>query len=72
MLDAGVSTRRGIMCSHREEPYRDARRSGELEHSEAAQDHCIVLPLYGQMTTADVHAVAQALRGACDLATRAA
>ena len=72
MLDAGVSTRRGIMCSHREEPYRDARRSGELKHSEAAQDHCIVLPLYGQMTTADVHAVAQALRGACHVATRAA
>lgn len=72
MLDAGVSTRRGIMCSHREAPYRDARRSGDLKHSEAAQDHCIVLPLYGQMTTADVHAVAQALRGACDLATRAA
>jgi dTDP-4-amino-4,6-dideoxygalactose transaminase len=72
MLDAGVSTRRGIMCSHREVPYRDARRTGELTHSEAAQDHCIVLPLYGQMTTADVHAVAQALRGACDVASRAA
>ena len=72
MLDAGVSTRRGIMCSHREEPYRDARRFGELENSEAAQDHCIVLPLYGQMTDADIRSVAQALRGACDVASRAA
>ena len=72
MLDAGVSTRRGIMCSHREEPYLDARCSGELRHSEAAQDHCIVLPLFGQMTSADVAAVADALRGACDVASRAA
>jgi len=72
MLDAGVSTRRGIMCSHREEPYRNARRFGELENSEAAQDHCIVLPLYGQMTDADIRSVAQALRGACDVASRAA
>jgi dTDP-4-amino-4,6-dideoxygalactose transaminase len=72
MLDAGVSTRRGIMCSHREEPYRDARRSGSLEHSEAAQDHCVVMPLYGQMTDADIQAVAQSLRSACDVAARAA
>jgi perosamine synthetase len=72
MLDAGVSTRRGVMCSHREEPYLDARRFGELENSEEAQDQCIVLPLYGQMTSADVSAVAQALRGACGVASRAA
>ena len=72
MLDAGVSTRRGIMCSHREEPYRDARRSGSLEHSEAAQDHCVVMPLYGQMTDADIQAVAHSLRSACDVAARAA
>ena len=69
MLDAGVSTRRGIMCSHREEPYRQAKRFGELEHSEAAQDQCIVLPLYGQMTAADINAVAQALRGACGVSS---
>jgi perosamine synthetase len=61
MLDAGVSTRRGIMCSHREEPYLDARRSGVLVHSESAQDHCIVLPLYGQMTDADINQVVHAM-----------
>jgi dTDP-4-amino-4,6-dideoxygalactose transaminase len=64
MLDAGVSTRRGIMCSHREEPYRDARRSGSLAHSEAAQDHCVVMPLYGQMTDGDVHRVCDSLASA--------
>jgi perosamine synthetase len=72
MLDAGVSTRRGVMCSHREEPYRTARRFGELEHSEAAQDHCIILPLYGQMTRADVELVAGELRAACAPAVPAA
>ena len=67
MLDAGVSTRRGIMCSHREEPYLTARRSGSLSHSESAQDHCMVLPLYGQMTDDDVIKVATALRAAVNL-----
>jgi perosamine synthetase len=64
MLDAGVSTRRGIMCSHREQPYRDARRAGSLAHSEAAQDHSVVLPLYGQMTEADVRKVADSMAAA--------
>ena len=67
MLDAGISTRRGIMCSHREEPYRDARRAGTLTHSENAQDQCIVLPLYGQMTQADVTTVAHGLAAALEV-----
>jgi len=67
MLDAGISTRRGIMCSHREEPYRDARRAGSLVHSEVSQDQCIVLPLYGQMTQADVEAVAKGLADALEV-----
>ena len=62
MLDAGVSTRRGIMCSHREDPYRDARCVGGMTQSEAAQDHCIVLPLYGQMSDGDIAKVADSLR----------
>jgi hypothetical protein len=45
MLEAGISTRRGIMCSHREEPYKKSVLPAPLPHSEAAQDHCIVLPL---------------------------
>lgn len=64
MLDAGVSTRRGIMCSHREVPYLDAKRFGDLDYSEAAQDHCIVLPLYGQMSDEDVRTVADSLAAA--------
>ncbi len=38
MLDAGIATRRGIMCSHREPAYRDQTQRHSLPHSEAAQD----------------------------------
>ena len=67
MLDEGISTRRGIMCSHREAPY--SHNTVPLPHSEAAQDRCIVLPLYPQMTDADLVLVAATLEQAC-LATR--
>lgn len=65
MLDAGVATRRGVMCSHREIAYPAntwscAGRAGGcactaasckgLRHSEEAQDHTIILPLFPQMS----------------------
>lgn len=52
MLDDGVSTRRGVMCAHREGAYAgDVWRAGStLAESERAQDECIVLPLFAQMT----------------------
>ena len=65
MLDAGVSTRRGIMCSHREEAYRDIAVRFPLVQSEYAQDHCLLLPLYPGMTHADQDRVVFALRQAC-------
>jgi perosamine synthetase len=65
MLDCGVSTRRGVMCSHREAAYADLERQAPLTRSERAQDRCIVLPLYGQMTAAEQDYVADALRRAC-------
>ena len=65
MLDEGIATRRGIMCSHREPAYRDVPLSLPLPHSEIAQDRCIVLPLYPQMTTSEQEQVATALRRAC-------
>ncbi|MCO5062882.1 MAG: DegT/DnrJ/EryC1/StrS family aminotransferase [Rhizobiaceae bacterium] len=63
MLDNGVSTRRGVMCAHREAAYPTGtyRAASQLSRSEAAQDNCIILPLYGQMTEADVNTVAEAL-----------
>lgn len=50
MLDQGVSTRRGIMCVHREPAYADHKRRFPLPESELAQDSCILLPLFHGMT----------------------
>jgi dTDP-4-amino-4,6-dideoxygalactose transaminase len=65
MLDRGVSTRRGIMCAHREPAYAGAPLRHPLPHSEAAQDHCILLPLHAEMTDEDQRTVASALGDAC-------
>jgi dTDP-4-amino-4,6-dideoxygalactose transaminase len=61
MLDAGIATRRGIMCVHRESVYASATLRTPLPHSEAAQDHAIILPLYTQMTDEDQQKVASSL-----------
>jgi len=65
MLDEGISARRGIMCSHRAEAYRDLPLRQPLPHSEQAQEHCILLPLYHDMTEAEQASVAGALKQAC-------
>lgn len=64
MLDAGVSTRRGIMCSHREPAYADVPH-GRLSVSESTQDHCVLLPLYNGMTNEQQEQVVRALQDAC-------
>jgi dTDP-4-amino-4,6-dideoxygalactose transaminase len=65
MLDAGISTRRGIMCSHREATYTSSKHL-PLPHSESCQDRTIILPLYPQMTPADIELVASTLRQATE------
>lgn len=65
MLDNGISTRRGIMCAHREDTYVNIAQGAALPHSEAAQDHCIILPLYPQMTETEQDKVVSALIRAC-------
>lgn len=64
MLDKGIATRRGIMCAHREDTYRNTLLPAPLPHSEAEQDKRIILPLYGQMRDEDVSIVATALKDA--------
>jgi dTDP-4-amino-4,6-dideoxygalactose transaminase len=61
MLDRGVAARRGIMCIHREEAYANLPRPWALTESEKAQDHCVLLPLYHQMTEADQDYVVEQL-----------
>jgi perosamine synthetase len=77
-LDAGISTRRGIMNSHREKAYdqvawRCAHKNScacaihtcqALSHSELAQEQSIAIPLYAQMTTEEQDRVVDALRHA--------
>jgi len=66
LLDNGVSSRRGVMNTHREPAYAGAatswRASGRLTRSQAAQDHAIMLPLFAQMEEEDVVRVTDALR----------
>lgn len=64
MLDAGIATRRGIMCIHREASYGNSG-AASLPRSEAAQDHCIILPLYPQMTHAEQDRVVATLKQSC-------
>jgi dTDP-4-amino-4,6-dideoxygalactose transaminase len=73
MLDAGVSTRRGVMCAHREASYpRDAwicgvcrqRDCDHLRTSERIQDTGVILPLYHDLTRDDQDRVVAALTDA--------
>jgi dTDP-4-amino-4,6-dideoxygalactose transaminase len=52
MLDAGITTRRGIMCAHREPAYADEhwRAGSSLHRSEQAQDRSLLLPLFPGLT----------------------
>ena len=80
LLDAGIATRRGVMCAHREPAYPPNTWSGGPEHLrcdcgpghctrliqiERAQDTSIILPLFTQMTEGQQDRVAVKLREAC-------
>lgn len=63
LLDLGISTRRGIMTSHREAPYAGELWSNRLPQSESASDETIILPLFHQMTEEEQDYVIQCIRG---------
>jgi perosamine synthetase len=75
ILDDGITTRSGIMCAHREPAYQNqhwlcgkgcnAGNCTHLSESERAQRHCILLPLFHEMTEEDQDRVVDALRKAC-------
>jgi dTDP-4-amino-4,6-dideoxygalactose transaminase len=66
LLDRKIATRRGIMCSHREPAYGKEpwRSTGPLDESERAQDECILLPLFHQLTREQQQFIATELRAA--------
>lgn len=49
LLDSGISTRRGIMASHLEPPYRKLYPKLSLPETESATNETICLPIYHQM-----------------------
>ena len=62
MLDAGVSTRRGVMTTHRETAYASRGENIHLPVTEDACDRSIIIPLYVPMTEDDVNTVASTFR----------
>ena len=68
LLDLGISTRRGVMCCHREPAYSALPQRHPLVHSECAQDRTVLLPLFPGMTADDQLRVVSAMRRACDAA----
>jgi perosamine synthetase len=62
MLDAGISTRRGIMTAHRETAYRTEVAGLQLPVSEKACDQSIILPLYVPMKQEDIDTVIENFR----------
>jgi len=72
MLDQGISTKRGIMCAHRQEAYaREPWLPGadaQLTTSESAEDRAILLPLYSELTDEDQDRVISTLRRALTVA----
>lgn len=78
MLDEGIATRRGVMCTHLEPAYsaRGSWRCAQpecntikgcpnLAESERAESTGVILPLFSQMTEVQQERVASALHTAC-------
>ena len=85
MLDAGVSTRRAIMCAHLEPAYRHepwscgsgpcgadhgSSQCNRLTESARARAKCLLLPLFAQMTLAEAERVVAALAQALTAGSR--
>lgn len=62
LLDRGISTRRGVMATHREPPYRHAKWDQELVHTNTITDQTIILPLFHQMTEQEQNHVIESIR----------
>ncbi|MQA28890.1 MAG: aminotransferase class V-fold PLP-dependent enzyme [Luteitalea sp.] len=72
LLEAGISARRGVMCSHREETWANHLAPWKLRNSEHAQDRCILLPLHNSLTPEQQSDIVGALESvAAESATKA-
>jgi perosamine synthetase len=55
----GIPTRRGVMASHCEPPYRDT--APRLPHTERAAEECLLLPIHPALDDVGVEAVLLAI-----------
>ncbi len=62
LLDDGIATRRGVMSIHREPVYVGRFGRQSFPESESASDQCVCLPLYTQMSAADIDKVCASVR----------
>jgi len=73
MLDAGISTRRGVMNAHLEQSYGPGTwkcgicqctdsSCNCLQHSYAAQSECVVIPLFPGMTEEQINYIIDTIR----------
>lgn len=62
LLDKGISSRRGIMTTHRETAYKNSDSFVSLPVSEDAADNSIILPLFVPMSKEDVDFVAETFK----------
>jgi perosamine synthetase len=62
LLSDGIATRRGIMSIHREAHYIERFGRQSFPESERASDQCVCLPLYTQMSDADIGQVTTAVQ----------
>ena len=62
LLDMGISSRRGIMTTHRETAYKIECRNLHLPLSETAADNSIIIPLYVPMPDSEIDKVIHCFR----------
>jgi len=62
LLDRAISTRRGIMASHREPPYAAGNWDARLPETNRATDETIILPLFHQMTEEEQDYILDSIR----------
>jgi dTDP-4-amino-4,6-dideoxygalactose transaminase len=62
LLDNGISSRRGVMTSHRETAYRDEYKNIRLPVSEDACDRSILIPIYIPMEEQDIEHIISSLK----------
>ena len=63
LLEQGISTRRGIMLSHKEKAYTDLNYHIQLPISEDLNENSMILPLYVPMEQEDILMVIQTILG---------